>query len=115
MDAERTEGMAYDEAKALRDLIDQKSVVQSVYLHEWQPPYSRFLERRIMDIVEDAQSLIRSLPKKRREWAEEDNLIVHGYRRLAAGYAQELELCVLGIGIYAQAEKDGIFILKGAQ
>lgn len=115
LDPERTQGMAYDEKKVLRDLEDHKTTTQSVYLHEWRPPYTRFLEGRILQVVEEAQSLIITLPKKRREWPEEDQITLHGYRRLVAGYAQELELCVLGIGVYAQVEEDGMFILKGAQ
>lgn len=107
--------MAYDEARVLQDLTEQKATFQSAYLHEWQPPYNRYLERRINETVLDAQTFIDSLPKSRREWPEEDRCIVHGFRRLAAGYAQEVELCALGIGIYAQAEEDGIFILKGYQ
>lgn len=107
--------MAFDEAKVLQDLTEQKSTFQSAYLHEWLPPYTRFLQRRIKEIVADAQSFISTLPKNRRDWPEEDSSIVHGYRRLAAGYTQEVELCGLGIGVYAQVEEDGIFILKGSR
>lgn len=107
--------MAFDEAKVLQDLTEQKSTFQSAYLHEWRAPYTRFLQRRITDILKDAEAFIDSLPKRRRDWPEEDASIIHGYRRLAAGYAQEVELCVLGIGVYAQVEEDGIFIFKGSQ
>lgn len=114
-DGERTTAMAYDEAKLLQDLTEQKAAFQSAYLHEWQRPYTLLLERRIKEFVADAESFIASLPKNRQGWPEEDRSIVHGYRRLAAGCAQEIELCALGIGIYAQVEEDGIFILKGSQ
>lgn len=114
MDDERTANMAYDEAKLLQDLTDQKTAFQSSHLHEWRPSYTRFLERRIQEIVQDAHTFISTLPKSRRSWPDEDHCIVHGYRRLAAGYAQEVELCALGIGIYAQVEEDGMFILKGS-
>lgn len=114
-DEERTQNMAFDEAKVLQELTEQKSAFQSAYLHEWLPPYTRFLQRRIKEVVEDARSFISSLPNARRSWPEEDACTVHGYRRLAAGYAQEVELCALGIGVYAQAEDDGILILKGSQ
>lgn len=113
MDEERTQMMALDEAKVLLELTEQKAAYQSAHLHEWQAPYKRFLERRIKEIIEDAQSFISTLAQNRRNWLEEDLCIVHGYRRLAAGYAQEVELCALGIGIYAQVEEDGVFILKG--
>lgn len=106
--------MAYDEEKALQNITEQKATFQSAYLHEWQAPYTRFLERRIREIVVDAMSFISSLPKNRHVWPEEDRAIIHGYRRLAAGHAQEVELAVLGIGVYAQVEEDGIFILKGS-
>lgn len=106
--------MALDEARVLRDLTEQKATFQSAYLHEWQAPYTRFIERRIKDIIGDVKSFISSLPNKHRDWPEEDRTIVHGYRRLAAGYAQEVELCALGIGVYSQVEADGMFILKGS-
>lgn len=112
-DPHRTRSMKLDETDAMKNLVDQKKTTQEVYLHEWQVPYIKMVEKHLQKTISEAQDLISRLPLNRRKWEEDDEETIHGFRRLAAGYAQEIELCQLAEGIYTQAEEDGILILKG--